>query len=502
MIVCHFLNQLAFKEILTKRLLTRPLCISLLFCLVTSVAPANFFQTGFVQIVSSQSASDDALASARRLDSVDRNARGGFSQLPAAENLRRGNIYLSNRAFTEAREHFQTIVQSNPNDVNVPAALFGIGRSFFVPRRYAESLPFFERLARDYSFTKEGREGLYALATAFLRMSRADEAVERYIEYTRKFPQGERAEASYLNVIDGLREAGRNSEAIDWIARTRQKFPGTATDTNALFARLRLEISESDWSHAIESAGELRGIAFQTGVVTSADEVAYLRAYALERAGRSSEAINAYLSIPDSVESYYGALATKHLTALSAARQRSDVAARISRVNSQIASSSQLYPVPYREMLLRATRASRLDPRLVLSIMRRESNFRPSAKSPAGARGLLQLTIDQALKYATQAGIQNLREDDLYNPDTSIRIGSAYLSELTKLFTDSLEAVAASYNGGEDNVARWLKRAHQQDAGVFVADIGFPETKTYVFKILANYRAYKLLYTEDLRRSS
>ena len=476
--------------------------MALLFCLITCAAPVRFFQTGFIQTTSSQSISDDALASVRRMDSADRNARGGFSLLPASENLRRGNIYLTNRAFAEAREHFQTIVQSNPNDVNVPAALFGLGRAYFVPRLYAESLPFFERLARNYSFTKEGREGLYALATALLRMSRAGEAVERYIEYTQKFPQGERAESSYLNVIDGLREAGRNSEAVDWIARTRQKYPGTATDINALFARLRLDISQNDWQHAIQTANELSGKTFQTGAVTSADEVAYLKAYALERAGRTNEAINAYLVIPDSIDSYYGALATKHLSAMSAARQRPEVAARINRVNSQATTSSQLYPAPYREIILRATRAGRVDPRLVLAIMRRESNFRSLAKSPAGARGLLQLTIDQALKYAAQAGVQNLREDDLYSPDTSIRVGSAYLSDLTKLFADSPEAVAASYNGGEDNVARWLKRARQQDAGVFVAEIGFPETKTYVLKVLSNYRAYKLLYTSDLRRSA
>lgn len=472
----------------------RRLTLLLLLLLLTAVAPALPSQTA-----PSQSASDNELASVRRLDSAERNARGGFAQLPAAENLRRGNVYLSNRAFLEAREHFQTIIQSNPNDVNVPAALFGLGRSYFVPRMYAESIPFFERLALDFSYTKEGREGLFALATAFLRMGRAGEAVERYIEYTQKFPAGERAESSYLNVIDGLREAGRNSEAVDWIERTRQKFPGTATDTNALFARLRLDISQSDWQHAIQAANDLKTRAFQNGVVTTADEVAYLRAYALERAGRTDEAINAYMLIPDSLDSYYGGLATKHLSSLVSQARRAEVAARISRVNSQLASSSQLYPAPFRESILRATRRNRVDPRFVLAIMRRESNFRTLAKSPAGARGLLQLTIDQALKYSAQAGVQNLREDDLYNPDTSIRVGSAYLSDLMKLFADSPEAVAASYNGGEDNVARWLKRAHQQDAGVFTAEIGFPETKTYVFKVLSNYRAYKLLYTSDLR---
>ena len=63
-----------------------------------------------------------------------------------------------------------------------------------------------------------------------------------------------------------------------------------------------------------------------------------------------------------------------------------------------------------------------------------------------------------------------------------------------------LEPVAASYNGGEDNVARWVKRANAKDPGVFTAEIGFDETKDYVQKVMTNYRAYKQLYTVDLVR--
>lgn len=81
-------------------------------------------------------------------------------------------------------------------------------------------------------------------------------------------------------------------------------------------------------------------------------------------------------------------------------------------------------------------------------------------------------------------------------------VGSQYLSELMRLFPDLPEAVAASYNGGEDNAARWLKRARQRDAGVFTAEVGFAETKNYVHKVMANYRAYQLLYTQDLRPRS
>ena len=64
----------------------------------------------------------------------------------------------------------------------------------------------------------------------------------------------------------------------------------------------------------------------------------------------------------------------------------------------------------------------------------------------------------------------------------------------------SADTVVASYNGGEDSVARWIKRARQHDPGVFTAEVGFDETKAYVNKVMANYRAYKQLYTTDLRR--
>lgn len=443
---------------------------------------------------------DDALASVRSLDRAGRTPDGRLAQLSPAEHLRRANLYMTNRAFAEARAHWQALIERYPNDPNLTAALYGMGRSYFQARQYEESLPWFERLARDYQQTKDGREGLYQLGSALLRAGRANDAVERYREYTERFPAGERIEGAYLNVIDGLREAGRPSEAIEWITRTRARFRGTVTDTNAQFARLRLDVAGGDWQHAIEVADQLRSSApFASGVLTSSTEVAYLRAYSLERAGRTEEAINAYLAIPDGLNSYYGGLASVRLLKINSAAKRSVVAERASRVNAEIAQSSSLYPVQYREAILRATARYKVDPRLVLSIMRQESNFRPRAKSQAAARGLLQLTIDTALKYAPRAGLNNLQDIELYRPETNILVGGVYLSELARLFPDQPEAVAAAYNGGEDNVARWLKRASQRDAGVFASEVGFTETKDYVFKVMSNYRAYRQLYTADLR---
>jgi soluble lytic murein transglycosylase len=81
-----------------------------------------------------------------------------------------------------------------------------------------------------------------------------------------------------------------------------------------------------------------------------------------------------------------------------------------------------------------------------------------------------------------------------------LAVGSAYMADLKDQFDGLYEAIAASYNGGEDNAARWLNRSKPKDPGVFVAEVGFAETKNYVLKVMNNYRVYRQLYTEDLVR--
>ena len=476
--------------------------------LTVTLAPTNFWSLEVSSpargqsFLRTQSSNDGTLASVRRSDRGDRGPDNKLLRLSAVEHLRRANVYMENRAFAEAREHWQSVVDNYPQDPRVGEALLGIGRSYFQSRQYAAAYSNYDRLARAYSHTKEGREGLNFSGAALLRMGKPSDAADKYIEYIDRFPNGERIDTAHLNVIDGLREAGRNQEAVSWVGKTTQRFAGTPTETNALFARLRLEVAEANWKQAVLAASELSRKRFDKSVLTSPSEVAYLRAYSLERAGRRQEAQAAYLTIPDTPDSYYGWLATERLEGFADSATRSIVKDRLRLTNSRIAAASALYPAPYREAIIRAARSRSLDPRFVLAIIRQESVFRPMAKSPAGARGLLQLTIDAAQKYASSLG-QPVRENDLYRPETSIVIGSEYLAELTGMFPIHLEAVAASYNGGEDNVARWVQRAKHNDPGVFTAEIGFEETKGYVQKVMTNYRAYGQLYSEDLvRRTS
>ena len=450
--------------------------------------------------INPQSANDGTLATVRRTDRTSRDANNKLQRLSEAEHLRRANVYMTNRAFGEAREHWQAFIDYYPADPRVAEALLGIGRSYSQARQYAEASATFDELVRRFGSTKEGREGLNFNAAALLRMGKPSDAVDKYAEYIRRFPNGERIDTAHLNIIDTLREAGRPDEAITWISRTRQRFAGTVTETNAVFARLRLDVAEGNWKHAVTTADELSRLSFSKGVLTTRSEVAYLKGYSLERLGNRREASNTYLTIANNPESYYGGLALERLPGIAEPGSQQLVRERTQQFREEADNVADSYPAPYRQEIVRAAKARKLDPRFILAIIRQESVFKPMAKSPAGARGLLQLTIDAAQKYADSARLNALRESDLYRPDTSIVLGSEYLASLAGMFPNMLEPVAASYNGGEDNVARWVKRARHKDPGVFTAEIGFDETKTYVQKVMNNYRIYRELYTPDLVR--
>jgi soluble lytic murein transglycosylase-like protein len=358
----------------------------------------------------------------------------------------------------------------------------------------------FERLAQAYPDTKDGREGSNFAASSLLRMGRGADAAARYIQYLDKYPNAERVETAHLNIIDGFRESNRPKEAIVWIDRTRQRFAGTPVEQSAIFARLRLDIALADWNHASQTADELLSKAISRDSNTSADEVLYLKAHALERAGRTQDAIRFFSMIPDNADSYYGGLATSRLSAISDPKTQQQANDRSAAVRASIDRVSEAYPAPFRFQILSESKKRALDPRLVLAIMKQESQFKPNAKSPSAARGLLQLTIDAAQKYAPRAGLKQVSDDSLYQPGTNIAVGAEYIAELSRMFAGLAEAVAASYNGGEDNVARWLGRTNQGDAGVFTAEIGFTESKNYVFKVMGYYRAYRQLYDSNLNR--
>jgi soluble lytic murein transglycosylase len=149
-----------------------------------------------------------------------------------------------------------------------------------------------------------------------------------------------------------------------------------------------------------------------------------------------------------------------------------------------------VYPAGYRTVICDAAQTYKTDPLWLHAIIWQESKYNPDSRSGAAARGLMQFIPQTANAVASTIGISNLTLEKLFDPSTSIRLGAAYWASLMERFKSPAPALAA-YNGGPDNVQRWLDKSG--DPELFVSDIGFVETKRYVMAVYAAHAAYMSL---------
>jgi soluble lytic murein transglycosylase len=149
-----------------------------------------------------------------------------------------------------------------------------------------------------------------------------------------------------------------------------------------------------------------------------------------------------------------------------------------------------LYPEPLPEVLRPAARVLAVDPALVLAVMRRESSFRPDARSAAGAEGLLQLRPATAERLAALLGVPGGVAARLREPETAISLGAHYLALLVARFGDPALAVAA-YNAGPAPVADWAAARAGMPLDAWVESIPWRETRQYVKVVLSEWDAYR-----------
>lgn len=653
-------------------------------------AAREVFNKLITQLPDAARPDDYALAAVRALDILDsgseESAKVSAPQLQESEHLRRAMIYNFNRDFAGARRHYQAIIERFDKSQNLPDAIYQVGRTFYLELNFDEAIKYFQRVSDQFPENPSARDALSFLAASYARTKRTDEAIGTYRRFIERYPNAPNPERPYLNIIDTLRDAGRDEEALDWINRTRNNFKGQLGATLALFAQAKIHIAQGAWDAALadlvalSAENDLGGIRVPGG--TYKNEIAFMRAFVLEQSGHTDDAINAYLSIPDGRKDYYGWRATLRLRALSTdsrtsnqanarlqslraeaqkalavgqfenARRAAQNALRLTgddsaskelmeiarrayqslpaynipsgkllpfgrqeiisssarenrsapthkaladellflglydegtpelaasqnvsqsnndekrasqnqtltgntessstintpRATDSVAPSSDarytmavfykrgemanhaaryaeplwknvpddfllelapremvelLYPAPYKDALVEYAAQRKVDPRFVLAIARQETRFLPEAKSASAARGLLQFIPATANTIAEQMGLRSFQQDDLYDPRLAILFGSQYMANLFKQFPEMPQAVAAAYNGGEDNVARWVARSRSNDPDRYVPEIGFTQTKDYVFKVLSNYRVYQTLYDERLQR--
>lgn len=153
------------------------------------------------------------------------------------------------------------------------------------------------------------------------------------------------------------------------------------------------------------------------------------------------------------------------------------------------------YPLGYWENILSACRMFGQDPYFVAAIIHQESQFHHEALSPAGARGLMQVMPTTSEWVAQAIGFSGFDKSRLYEPETSITIGTWYISYLMKRFKGDPLLAAAAYNAGPEAVSSWLSQnGNYLERDEFVESIPFSETRGYVKKVMRNYAEYRRIY--------
>ncbi len=155
---------------------------------------------------------------------------------------------------------------------------------------------------------------------------------------------------------------------------------------------------------------------------------------------------------------------------------------------------NNLYPLHYKDIILKYSKEYGVDPAIVFAIMREESHYDKNIRSPVNAVGLMQIMPSTADWLSPHIGIKR-SEIDLTNPDQNIKFGVYYIKFIMNRVYDT-ELIMAGYNAGHGRAIRWENEYKRLGKYEKYEYIPFEETRHYIRKVSQSYMAYKHILNE------
>lgn len=438
------------------------------------------------------------------------------------------------------------VADDYPRSSAAPAALFRLASLLWNRDRDAAAMRAFQELQARYPRDRRVPDALYAIARIHNSAGRDSEAIEAYRVVIRRFPRSDLAAESKWRIGWIHYRAGRWEDAAIAFADLAESATGKRHD-EAMYWRARTHENAGRGDRARQLYGQ---------IVTStagSPYTAYYGAWATARLQRLSrqtreavapfaatggESITAPVNrepvAPPSLPPFHvdrwrqlraagvHELAREELVAIEENgsgdpetarflidafqsvddfRRARVLATRVGRAAGLSARERRelLYPLGFWAEVSRDAKMRQLDPLWVVALMRQESMFDPEARSPADARGLMQLLPSTAKRVAIELGGKPDADLDLTQPDVNIRLGMAYLGNLEGRYGGDMLKALAAYNGGETAVDRWQQQFGALAADEFVESITYRETRDYVKRVAGNYRVYREMYGTSKR---
>jgi soluble lytic murein transglycosylase-like protein/TolA-binding protein len=157
------------------------------------------------------------------------------------------------------------------------------------------------------------------------------------------------------------------------------------------------------------------------------------------------------------------------------------------------AAQKVIFPIDYWLAIKKQATARGLDPYLIAALINQESAFDAGVKSSANAWGLMQVVPQTGKQLARQLKIRKFSTARLTDPNINLQLGTLYFKNLLAQL-GNVTYVLASYNAGESKVVRWMSERRELPQDEWIDDIPYPETQSYVKKILSTAEDYRRLY--------
>jgi soluble lytic murein transglycosylase-like protein len=143
--------------------------------------------------------------------------------------------------------------------------------------------------------------------------------------------------------------------------------------------------------------------------------------------------------------------------------RRADAAAHVGGRLIVVAATEPVDASVFDTLISRYAARYNLEPDLLRALIKVESDFNPSAVSPKGAGGLMQLMPDTAWRY----GVRNI-----FDAEQNIAGGTRYFSDLLQMFNGNIPLALSAYNAGENLVARIQRIPDYEETRAYVSRIG------------------------------
>jgi soluble lytic murein transglycosylase len=393
-----------------------------------------------------------SLVQKRDIPTGTRSLRSITARYPADTSAAAALLLLADLATDEGRDDdavsaLEAVVTRFPKTRFEPLALFQLGMIEFVAGRFVAAASHFDRLVREFPGHREVLASLYWRGRSHFSAGDTAGAAASWREILRREP------ASYYAV----RAAPKLGDTLPILRGTDPdsvRFPEVDVTLGRIRILQRAGLPSEAWSE-------------EQALIAAADSSAARAAYtahAFAAAGETSDAIS---------------LGWRAITARPEGRTDSNY--------------RLVFPIVGKEAIAAESREAGLDPVLVAALIRQESNFNPRARSPAGARGLMQVMPSVGRQIARARGIKPWTAERLYEPEVNIEIGITHLGSLVRSYPDVARMLAA-YNAGQTRVERWKEQKGTADPEIFIERIPFVETRDYVRTIIRNRAYYARLY--------